>query len=233
MQRLILLGLAISCLGAINTGNISRMLDAADLNTYQALTDIVIIEYAYKLKSNRSFDELKLYDSYYANAVEKLKEQSEDKHALAQQVNNDDSAKVRQEVRSLKQLQPKASPPIRAAIVIASGFGERLSPTDLKSGDKNEGIDLLAPIGTRVQSIFDGTVLVDKSNDDTYNISVTSGDKCKITYYNLEDIRVSDGESIKSGQTLGKATDKNEQDWTALHIEFKYNGQNTDPSLLF
>ena len=42
VKRLIPIVLAMSCIGAVSTDNISRMLDASDLNTYQALNDITI-----------------------------------------------------------------------------------------------------------------------------------------------------------------------------------------------
>ena len=227
-----LVALALLCVGATSQDNIKRMLDTFDINTYQALTDIASLADTYEENKDRPVEDLERYNSYYENALERLTKQAGDKIAIKQQFDSIDKD-LKTEIITFKRLQEKTSSPVRAQIQVASSYGERVSPTDLKTKETNNGVDLYTPIGTRVQSIFKGQVTVeDGDKDDTYNVTVDTDGKCKITYYNITSVKYKTGDEVKSGQALGTTINSLDTDWPIIHIEARFKDEIVDPTIL-
>lgn len=122
------------------------------------------------------------------------------------------------------------SHPIPAESEITSPYGERVHPvTEEKSF--HTGVDIGADTGTEVVAAADGTV-ADSGNDETYGnyavIEHTGG--YATVYAHLGSVFVKSGDSIKTGEKVGKIGSTGISTGPHLHFEIKYKGESVNPA---
>ncbi len=107
--------------------------------------------------------------------------------------------------------------------------GEVIKPFSLK-GNINKGIDIKGVAGQRVNAAADGVVVYAGGNLRGYGklVIVKHSDRFLSAYGNNQEIRVSEGETVKAGQMLAKvgASASNVE---TLHFEIRLNGRPEDP----
>ena len=85
---------------------------------------------------------------------------------------------------------------------VSSRFGNQASHTVKDAVVNNHGIDITAEPGTAVKAVFKGEVLLIQIIAGTKAVTIRHGDFMTI-YYNLENIAVSVGDKVTTGQRLG------------------------------
>lgn len=121
---------------------------------------------------------------------------------------------------------------------ISSYFGKRNSPT-AGASSYHSGVDILAYQGTEVLSVLDGTVIfAGWSSSGGYTVKVEHQNEIQSTYCHLgEKLYVSNGESVKSGQSIGTVGPKYLSNGklngatTGVHLHFSISkkGKATNP----
>lgn len=94
----------------------------------------------------------------------------------------------------------------------------------------NNGLTIAAPPGTDVRSIFDGTVLYAQWFKGYGNLVILDhGDRIFSLYGNLRASTVSQGDTVRAGETIGIVGESEEEETGALYFEIRENNQPIDP----
>ncbi|QTQ16476.1 M23 family metallopeptidase [Treponema parvum] len=113
---------------------------------------------------------------------------------------------------------------------ISSVFGKRISPI---SGQWHfhQGIDLVVPEGTDVMACKNATVAVCEYGDRIYGnyIILDHGGKITSIYAHLSQIIAKKGETVYSGQVIGKVGHTGMATGAHLHFEIRVNNVPSDP----
>lgn len=117
--------------------------------------------------------------------------------------------------------------------ILSSNFGMRISPI---SGEWkfHNGIDMAAPEGTEVFACLSATVLQCSRNDATFGNFIVldhGGGKTSI-YAHLSQILVKKGETVSTGQIIGKVGMTGLATGPHLHFEIRLNNQPSNPQSL-
>ena len=106
---------------------------------------------------------------------------------------------------------------------------------NITSGEKtmfHEGVDIIAPIGTDVFAVADGTIQkVDKKSKErgTY-IEINHGRGVSTIYGNLSSVNIKEGDNVTKGTLIGKTGDSGSEKSASLHFELKQNGSPKNPA---
>ncbi len=115
--------------------------------------------------------------------------------------------------------------PLSRSAEILLGYGWQLHPT-LEQVIFHSGIDLVATVGTPVESIGTGTVAFAGSRGNYGNVVVVNHPAGKQTRYaHLSQLAVQTGQSLKAGEIVGNVGQTGKPDMTQphLHFEIRYN----------
>ena len=104
----------------------------------------------------------------------------------------------------------------------------------LKEYSAHKALDLLAADGSRVTSMYDGTVIEVKSSYMNGNyVVIDHGENVIATYASLSNVQVQKGEQVKQGELIGyvSTSARSEfKDGAHLHLEMTVNGEHVDPT---
>lgn len=123
--------------------------------------------------------------------------------------------------------------PVRNSFEITSPFGYRIHP---KSGgyEKHNGIDLRAPLGTEIQTVWEGVVTsVYESESGGKTVEVTHDEGLKTRYLHLSEILVEKGQKLKQYDLVGKSGNTGESTGPHLHFEVMLDGDYVNPVYFF
>lgn len=112
----------------------------------------------------------------------------------------------------------------------ASGFGYRIHPI-YKTRKMHTGVDLTAPIGTKVYATGDGTVIKAGYSRGGYGkrIIINHGFGYKTVYAHLHDIDVKSGQKVKRGDVIGEVGNTGRSTAPHLHYEIRYKNKPVNP----
>ena len=117
--------------------------------------------------------------------------------------------------------------------IVSSGFGYRTSPV-YGVWKFHKGVDFAAPEGESVYACKGGTVSLAVRNDAIFGnyiiISHTGG--LTSVYAHLSKISVRQGQTVRSGQTIGEIGQTGAATGPHLHFEIRRNGTATNPEEL-
>lgn len=112
---------------------------------------------------------------------------------------------------------------------ITSFFGSRIHPITGKANN-HTGVDVAAPYGTAILAAKSGTVLISGYNSSYGNYVVLSHGNGQTTLYaHMSRRAVSEGATVKQGQTIGYVGSTGSSTGNHLHFEVRVNGVRTDP----
>ncbi len=114
---------------------------------------------------------------------------------------------------------------------LSAGFGNRIDPfTGLK--DFHPGLDISAPLGTKVLAPADGTVIFTGSRGGYGNaITVDHGRGIVTLYGHLDAFNVRVGQAVRRGSVLGFVGSTGRSTAPHLHYEVWLSGANQNPLL--
>jgi murein DD-endopeptidase MepM/ murein hydrolase activator NlpD len=114
---------------------------------------------------------------------------------------------------------------------LSAGFGNRLDPfTGLK--DFHSGLDISAPLGTKILAPADGTVVFAGAKGGYGNaVTVDHGRGIFTHYGHLDAFNVRIGQAVRRGSVLGFVGSTGRSTAPHLHYEVWLNGSNQNPLL--
>lgn len=115
---------------------------------------------------------------------------------------------------------------------ISSDYGQRTNPLG-KNQQFHRGIDLAAPVGTRVYACKNGTVTAAVKNDKVFGnyIVIKHPQGLSSIYAHLSKIQVESGQKVSTGEQIGLVGQTGQVTGPHLHFEIRLNGQHTDPNI--
>ncbi|MDE6315476.1 MAG: M23 family metallopeptidase [Muribaculaceae bacterium] len=112
---------------------------------------------------------------------------------------------------------------------MASGYGSRIDPI-YGTVKFHEGMDFASNIGTPVYATGNGTVVLAKWNSGYGNcIEIDHGFNYLTRYAHLSEIMVTDGQSVKRGDMIGKVGNSGKSTGPHLHYEVRLKGVPQNP----
>jgi murein DD-endopeptidase MepM/ murein hydrolase activator NlpD len=109
--------------------------------------------------------------------------------------------------------------------------GIETSPYGPRGGRNHDGIDLAAPTGTAVRAAACGTVSVREQQSGYGNIvCITHSSQFSTCYAHLSAFNVSNGQSVRTGQVIGRVGCTGSCTGPHLHFETRVNGTARDPN---
>ncbi|MDP2494969.1 LysM peptidoglycan-binding domain-containing M23 family metallopeptidase [Shimia thalassica] len=127
-----------------------------------------------------------------------------------------------------KAVAPPASPDLGKTQSTTSKMGYPVNGKIIRpySKGKNNGIDISAAAGSAVKAASDGKVAAITTDADNIKIVVLRhSDNMMTVYYNVDDVKVSKGASVKRGQTLASIPSKD----NFVHFEVRKGFDSVDP----
>ena len=117
--------------------------------------------------------------------------------------------------------------------IVSSGFGYRTSPV-YGVWKFHKGVDFAAPEGESVYACKGGTVSLAVRNDAIFGnyIIISHSGGFTSVYAHLSKISVRQGQTVRSGQTIGEVGQTGAATGPHLHFEIRRNGKATDPEEL-
>ncbi|MCL4142500.1 UNVERIFIED_CONTAM: hypothetical protein GTU68_052906 [Idotea baltica] len=116
------------------------------------------------------------------------------------------------------------------AAKLTSNYGKRVHPIH-KVKKHHHGIDLAAPLGTPIRSIAEGKVVFADFYKGYGNLVVIMHSDGHTSHYgHCESIKVSPGNSIKSGQIIATVGKTGAVTGSHLHLEIRKNGKSINPN---
>jgi murein DD-endopeptidase MepM/ murein hydrolase activator NlpD len=113
---------------------------------------------------------------------------------------------------------------------VSSGFGGRSSPTEGASSN-HMGIDIPASTGSAVLAAADGEVVVSTYSPSAGNyIMLSHGGGTFTLYMHCSALNVSEGQSVKAGQTIGKVGSTGYSTGPHLHFAIRTGGKYVNPA---
>ncbi len=128
---------------------------------------------------------------------------------------------------SIPAIQPIAD---KDVVRFASGFGYRIHPI-YKTKKMHSGVDLTAPVGTKVYATGNGTVIRASRSRGGYGkrVIIDHGYGYKTLYAHLNKILVEQGQKIKRGDLIGEVGNTGRSTAPHLHYEVRKNNKAQDP----
>lgn len=120
--------------------------------------------------------------------------------------------------------------PCPASGRITSGFGSRKSPTEGASSN-HQGIDIGAPTGTSIVAAAAGEVVIATYSASAGNyVMISHGGGVYTVYMHASSLLVSQGQSVKKGQTIAKVGSTGYSTGSHLHFGVRVNGSYVNPA---
>ena len=120
--------------------------------------------------------------------------------------------------------------PCPASGRITSGFGGRKSPTKGASSN-HQGIDISAPTGTSIVAAAAGEVVIATYSSSAGNyVMIGHGGGVYTVYMHASSLLVSQGQSVKKGQTIAKVGSTGYSTGSHLHFGVRVNGSYVNPT---
>lgn len=112
---------------------------------------------------------------------------------------------------------------------LSSEFG---ALEEVRKGIAHTGIDLAMPEGTKLRSLFDGTVSVvfDGSGKIGKGVKIQTEDGREIIYGHMNDVDVKVGDHVDAGELIGLSGNTGNSFGAHLHFGMKDEGQFIDPT---
>lgn len=115
---------------------------------------------------------------------------------------------------------------------VTSHYGGRIHPITGKYTVHN-GLDIAADTGTEIAAAFDGTVTAaGYSESYGYYIMLTHGDNVKTLYAHCSKLLLSEGDSVKKGDTLALVGSTGRSTGSHVHFEVRVGSYRVDPEWL-
>jgi len=107
---------------------------------------------------------------------------------------------------------------------VSSGFGN-------KGGRLHDGIDILAPEGTKVRAAAYGVVIYAGDGMKGYGnaVVIEHGEGVTTLYAHLQDIRIESGDAVAEGEPIGTVGTTGNATTPHLHFELRVGDQAVDP----
>ena len=122
-------------------------------------------------------------------------------------------------------------PPLKA-LSITSRFGFRRNPFTHETTERHNGLDLRAPVGTEVYSMFSGVVIQVSFNEHSGKfISIRHGDYT-ISYCHLNRQLVNARDCVRAGDLIGLTGNTGRSTGPHLHLTVRRKGEYINPALL-
>ena len=114
---------------------------------------------------------------------------------------------------------------------VTSEFGNRVDPINGKPGAFHDGLDIAYPIGTPINAVRGGTVLVasDTGNGFGLHIVIDNGSGITTLYGHCSKLLVSAGQQVQTGQVIAEVGKTGRVTGPHLHLTFTVNGQKKNP----
>ena len=120
--------------------------------------------------------------------------------------------------------------PCPASGRITSGFGSRKSPNKGASSN-HQGIDISAPTGTSIVAAAAGEVVIATYSSSAGNyVMISHGGGVYTVYMHASSLLVSQGQSVKKGQTIAKVGSTGYSTGSHLHFGVRVNGSYVNPT---
>ena len=120
--------------------------------------------------------------------------------------------------------------PCPASGRITSVFGGRKSPTKGASSN-HQGIDISAPTGTSIVAAAAGEVVIATYSSSAGNyVMISHGGGVYTVYMHASSLLVSQGQSVKKGQTIAKVGSTGYSTGSHLHFGVRVNGSYVNPT---
>ena len=120
--------------------------------------------------------------------------------------------------------------PCPASGRITSGCGSRKSPTKGASSN-HQGIDISAPTGTSIVAAAAGEVVIATYSSSAGNyVMISHGGGVYTVYMHASSLLVSQGQSVKKGQTIAKVGSTGYSTGSHLHFGVRVNGSYVNPT---
>jgi septal ring factor EnvC (AmiA/AmiB activator) len=112
---------------------------------------------------------------------------------------------------------------------VAFRFGRQKNPT-FHVVTFNKGIGIRAPLGERIQVVYDGTILyADWFRGYGKLIIVDHGQGFYSLYAHASDLLVKVGDAVRAGQGIGRVGETGSLEGPQLYFELRYQGEPQDP----
>ena len=122
--------------------------------------------------------------------------------------------------------------PVSGQYKIVRPFGRHQHPELKYVQTDNGGIDIEVPYGTNARAVFDGKVSAIFRQDGFNTIVMVRHGNYLTIYVNLSEIYVSNGETVKANQNIGKIfADPDDDNRTILHSEVRKEREKLNPQL--
>ena len=114
--------------------------------------------------------------------------------------------------------------------VLTSPFGWREHPVDGEEKFHN-GVDLAVNTGTQVKAFADGVVEYIGDDPDQYGLylQISHANGVKSFYAHCSQLLVSQGQTVKAGDTVALSGDTGNTTCPRLHLELRFNGVRVNP----
>ena len=130
--------------------------------------------------------------------------------------------------------EPPTISPLEYYLRVTSNFGERYDPIEKKQ-KFHRGIDLKAPIGTKVKATATGEVVIAEEGHagHGFTIELAHSGGFKTKYSHLSQIDVKKGDLVDIGQVIGLSGNTGASTAPHLHYEVMKDGEYVDPQDYF
>lgn len=119
--------------------------------------------------------------------------------------------------------------PVPGKTKISSSYGNRISPISGR-GEFHTGLDIPAPIGTKVYAAEDGIVINSGTiNGYGYTIIISHGAGLSTLYAHNSRLIAKVGQSVKRGDVIALAGSTGYSTGSHCHFEVRVNGKHTNP----
>lgn len=107
---------------------------------------------------------------------------------------------------------------------VSSGFGTR-------GGRLHDGVDILAPEGTKVRAAAHGVVIYAGDGMKGYGnaVVIDHGEEVTTLYAHLREIRIQSGDAVAAGEPIGTVGTTGNATTPHLHFELRVGDQAVDP----
>ena len=126
----------------------------------------------------------------------------------------------------------KAAEPVAIEGNITSPFGERVNPI-LEKEEFHVGVDIKAPKGQRVGALYPGKCEKVGLNKFDGNYCILSHGNFKTKYCHLDQVLISEGNCIRSGEAVGRVGRTGLATGNHLHVEIVKDGKYINPMSAF
>ena len=119
--------------------------------------------------------------------------------------------------------------PVRGQATIVSNFGRRSHTEYSRVEIQNNGIDIEAPSGAHVLSVFPGTVSMVILMDGFHNVVLLRHGEYLTVYAGLATLDVRKGQRVGAGESLGTLFTEAGENTSRLHFEVRHEKEKLDP----